>query len=305
MSLSSKISSSFRFAIGGLLLAALLLGNAKRSQGQHLPIERQLPVSSPSAKGAEPAATLDQSLARAMDRNPGIIAARAKVALAQAQLNSTRLEVARQLVALWSDRQVQESAVKLARSRLERDEQLNKQAAVTTEELENAKGALVDAEAKLARTQMELRYLTGQVNLMPAAAAMEAAARSATVQTPRGPIVEKIYQALDAKVTADLVGTPLEDAVEFLGAHAKIPIILDQHALPVAGVVTLKLEGATIAAALQAMEDQNRGGQFVVREYGLLFTDRGYAVEQGLLPVADFVKAKAGSSAEPAAPSKP
>ncbi len=198
MSLSSKISSSFRFAIGGLLLAALLLGNAKRSQGQHLPIERQLPVSSPSAKGAEPAATLDQSLARAMDRNPGIIAARAKVALAQAQLNSTRLEVARQLVALWSDRQVQESAVKLARSRLERDEQLNKQAAVTTEELENAKGALVDAEAKLARTQMELRYLTGQVNLMPAAAAMEAAARSATVQTPRGPIVEKIYQALDA-----------------------------------------------------------------------------------------------------------
>ena len=37
----------------------------------------------------------------------------------------------------------------------------------------------------------------------------------------------------------------------------------------------------------------------MVREYGILLTDRVYAEEAGFLPVSEFLKSKAGDTAEP------
>lgn len=311
MTVSSKTESFFRCVIGGLLMSAIWLGPADRSQGQpvsapSVKIEKKPPVPTPVGKAAEPAATLDRSLAEAMDKNPGIIAAKAKVALAQAQLNSMRLELARQLVGLWNDRQVQENAVKSARSRFQRTEQLYKSAAVAAEDMDSAKGALVDAEARLARTQMELRYLTGEVNLTASAVATEAATRGATIQVPRGPLVEKIRQALDSKLGAvDFQLVAVKDVADYLRDLTKIPISVDEKALSAAGSASCKLEGATLGAVLQAIEDQNRGAQFVVRDYGILLTDRAYAAEEGFLPVAEFARSKAGGTTAPAEPGKP
>jgi hypothetical protein len=252
------------------------------------------------------ATTLDQALAEAMDKNPGIIAAKAKVALAQAELSSRQLEVARQLVALWSDRQIQENAVKSARNQLERVEQLNRTTpgAISAEVLDNAKSALIDTEAKSSRTQTELRYLTGLVNLMARDRALDIAnARSATVQSPREPIVEKIRQALDEKISVDFDLSPISEVITQLRKSTKIPIVHDA-AFPVEWDIRLKLDGATLGAVLQAIEDQNRDVRFVVRDYGLFLTDRAYAAEEGFLPLAEFVKAKTGNNAGPAAPSK-
>jgi hypothetical protein len=74
-------------------------------------------------------------------------------------------------------------------------------------------------------------------------------------------------------------------------------IVIDDHSIPNDAAVTLKMEGATLGAALQAIEDQNRVLRFVVRDYGLFLTDRVYAAEEGFLPLAEFVKARAGDTA--------
>ena len=46
-----------------------------------------------------------------MENHPDIVAAKAKVALAEAELNATRLQVTRQLIALWGNRDSQHLAV--------------------------------------------------------------------------------------------------------------------------------------------------------------------------------------------------
>ncbi len=112
-----------------------------------------------SAGGAAP--TLDQLLTQAMDRNPGILAAKAKVAMAKAELKKIRFEVARQLVACWNDIKVQEQVVASARARFTEVEKLMKMNAVAPEEFRAAKDALIEAEAKLAVARSELQFLTG------------------------------------------------------------------------------------------------------------------------------------------------
>jgi len=281
MTVSNRIKSSFRRVLGGLLMAALFLGPTSRG------------------KGAEPETTLDQSLNQAMDKNPEIIAAKAKVALAQAQLNSTRLEVARQLIALWNDRQAQENAVKLAQEHLKRVDQSHTSAIATADELDNAKGALIDAEAKASRTKAELGCLTGRVNLMAAADTVAAAIPTAKVQTPSGPIVDRIRQALDTKVSVNFVDAPIKDAIEFLQDDAKIPILLDTKAIPASDKesINLKLETTTLRAVLQAIEDRNmQEVRFVVRDYGILLTSGAFAEEAGYLPVSEFVRSNAGNN---------
>jgi len=332
MIVSNKIKALFRCLTGSLLLSVLLMGVANRSAGQPPPVApavrdaapattgNKQPIVPPGAGIQPPKATattsdavinlyqaiptsrtLDHSLAEAMDKNPAIIAAKAKVALAQAELSSAQLEVARQLVALWNNQQVLENAANSARNQLERLEQVSKTTpgSVSAETLDNAKSALIDAEAKASRTQTELRYVTGQVNLMARSGASETInARGATVQIPRGPIVEKIYRALDKEVKLDFVATPMENILEYLRDAAKSPpIMLDGSAHLEGKNLTLNLGATTLLAALQAMEDSLRELRFVVREYGILLTTRDIAAEEGFLPLSEFVNARGGGNA--------
>ena len=140
---------------------------------------------------------------------------------------------------------------------------------------------------------------------MAGAVAAAATTRSSALQAPGGPIVEKLHQALDSKVTVQFVDTPIEDVIEFLADLTNIPIIPDQHALRTDAVVTLNLKAATVGSTLQAVEDQNRALQFVVREYGILLTDRHYAAEAGFLPISEFARSKPDATAGLPTPNKP
>jgi len=311
MTAASATKSSHRFVLGGLLLSALLLGSTGR------------------VKGADPATTLDQALAEAMDKNPGIIAAKAQVELAQAQLNITRLDVARQLVALWNDRQVQENAVTSARNRLEHIVTLSKTGAVSTEAVDIAKGALIDAEAKLARAQSEWEFLTGQAP--PALSAPRASSPAATVlraplQIPHGPPVEKIRQALNTPTQIEFIDTPIVDVCEYLKDLHRIEIEIDDQAFEDVGIeiravkgevstskgpkgkdktsliISVNVKGVSLGAALQLLEDKFRETKFVVRDYGLFLTTPDRAQEAGYMPAVEF--ARMAADAEPAAADK-
>jgi hypothetical protein len=240
-----------------------------------------------AAKDAESIGTLDQSLAQAMDKNPQIISAKAKVALAQAELNRTRLDVARQLITLWNDQKALENAVESNRRKFRRIQALRQTAAVSAETSDDAQTALIDTEAKLSRIRGELRSISGELVLVGAITAPGTPPANAAVQMPRGPIVEQIRQALDHKINLNQEGNT-DEILHYLRDQSKIPIVHDENMGADAGV-KLQFEGTTLSACLQAVEDQLRGSQFVVRDYGILLTDRDHARQEGFMPLSEFV----------------
>ncbi len=96
MIIRNKTSISAVFLVAGFAVAGLSLRAA------HL-----------AAAGDSPT-TLDQWLAQAMDKNPGILASKAKVAMAEAESRNVRFEVARQVVACWNEIEDQQRAIALA-----------------------------------------------------------------------------------------------------------------------------------------------------------------------------------------------
>jgi hypothetical protein len=241
-----------------------------------------------------------------MDRNPGIIAARARVALAQAELNSTRMEVARQVIALWGDLSVRETAVETARKQVQLFDAQYKKGAAPASEIDAAKRALIDAEAKLSRTRSDLRYMAGDVDFARGVVAAGALTPGAASQGPRGDM-KQLLSILCSQMSkpVEFVDVPVDDVIAFVSDTAKLPVVRDRQAtFRGEAVVTLQLKAASVAGFLQAIEDQIRGAQFVVRDYGILLTDRDHVIQEGLLTVSEFIRDHTGSHDQPAATSK-
>jgi hypothetical protein len=238
------------------------------------------PAVPPPSAAHQAAARLEQVLAEALENHPEILAAKAKLALAEAQLNSARLEVARQVIALAADIENQKLAAGDMRRRLETLKPANKEHAETTR-------ALIDVEAKLARLNTELRFLTAQ---NAAASAAHQPPPVVPLQIPSGPRMGEIREGLERKSSLEFVATPLGDVLEYLADAYKLPVTRDAARLPRdAEAVDLKLKDVRAIEALQAIQDQCQTVRFVVRDYGILATDRGYSDEQGYLPVTDFL----------------
>jgi hypothetical protein len=162
-------------------------------------------------------------LTQAMDRNLGVIALKAKVALAEAELRSARLEVARQLIALRAEEQIQTRAAELARTQIKRVEQKSRQGQAAGDEMDVAKNALIDAQARLSRTEMELRFLIGKMPPGVSAAVVQ----SAPLQVPQGPVADAIRKATDAIITLEFMEAPMKSALEFIQQSGKIAITVD------------------------------------------------------------------------------
>ncbi|MGD0518623.1 MAG: hypothetical protein ABSA26_13895, partial [Thermoguttaceae bacterium] len=92
-------------------------------------------------------ATLDKILSTAMEKNPDILTAKAKVVLAQAELNAIRLQVARQVVSQWNSLESQRAINDL-------NQAAYKSGNVPFKEAEESKSKLHQLEA-------ELHYLCG------------------------------------------------------------------------------------------------------------------------------------------------
>lgn len=243
---------------------------------------------------------LDQLLTQAMDKNPGIIAAKAKLTMAEAELKNVRFEVARQLVACWNDIVDQEQALAAA-------EEANSKTPGTV-----SKSVLIDIKAKLSRARSELQFLTGQAPpAISGTSASNAASSTAMkskspLQIPRGPGVEKVRKALNMPIQWEFIETPLSDVVDYLKDYHGIEIQLDDiRALADVGIgsdmpVTLNAKGMPLAAAMQLVEDKFAELKFVVRDYGILVTTKDRAEEAGYMPAIEFARQNAdGESAAP------
>jgi hypothetical protein len=231
--------------------------------------------------------SLDQLLATAMESHPDIVAAKAKVTLAEAELNAARLQVARQLIALWGEKHSQSAAVNQIQQEINVTKDLPKRDTLTQ--------SLQDARVKSEMTETVLKYLTEKKN--PAEPESKNTAEAPKeLQEPSGPIVEEIKKEFRTKtIQLEFSDTPLNQVIDFMKEDLKYPIYLDKRALNEAGLspdtsITMDMQKTPLPAVIQAFQDQNPGTIFVIRDYGILLTTIDQAQDKGYYPALEWCK---------------
>jgi hypothetical protein len=261
-----------------------------------------------SARADEALPNQDQALARALENHPDIVAAKAKVALAEAELYGKRMEVSRHVLGLYGslkmlDAQVDASKASLNRSKSEferlklavengRPEQSTK--AKLAVEVQTAQTQLVQTISQREQAEKELRLLIGTASPATEAKSPSKVAVAAR-QTPLGPIVEKMKIAQEKPIKLEFTDQPLVDIMAYLTEKTGVMFSLQGQALESASIpreqpITLRTNEVPLRAALQAFEDANPELQFVLRDYGVLVTSKDYAQEHGYMPVLELGK---------------
>lgn len=262
--------------------------------------------------------TQEQALARALTNHPDIVAAKAKVALAEADLYGNRMEVTRQVLALYGslkaqDAQIAQAKASLNQARAEAERAVQASEAKVIDDATRqklraaaqvAEGQLVQATGQREQTEKELRLLIGvapgtkEANSPNAASAL-AAARPAP-QPPQGPIVDTWNAKSQQPIKLEFSEMPLADVVKFLSDKTGVKFALQRPALDEAGVsadepITVSTNEVPLDAALQSFEDSYPQLQFVLRDYGVLLTTKDYAQAYGYMPIVKGSDAGTGA----------
>src|SRR4051794_7428750 len=258
-----------------------------------------------SVRAEEALPSQDQALAGALENHPDIVAAKAKVAMANAELYGKRMEVSRQVLGLFGslkklDAQIGASKAVLSRSKedVERAKQAGPGMDQATKdklaaEVRIAEWQLVQTTGQREQAEKELRLMIGTG--APAEAKSPHTATAVARQTPQGPIVEKMKIILEKPVKMDYVDTPLQDIMPYLTDTTGVKFSVQKAALADAGIgtdqpVSLNTSEIPLHAALQAFQDANPELQFVLRDYGVLVTTKEYSEEHGYMPVLELGK---------------
>jgi hypothetical protein len=233
----------------------------------------------------------DQALARALESHPDIVAAKAKVALAEAELYGKRIEVSRQVLGLYGSLKKLESQVDVAKAALIQSKLSAEKGGVPAVEVQTAEAELMHAINQRGQMEKELRLMIGTAS--PAAAAMPRQKSTAVPrQAPRGPIIEIIKVAGEQPIKLEFVDTPLEEVMAYLTSTTDLKFslqrpVLEESGFSAADPISLQTNEVPLHAALQAFEDAYPGMQFILRDYGILLTTKDYAKVHGYTPVLE------------------
>ncbi|MCX5671673.1 MAG: hypothetical protein NTU94_10185 [Planctomycetota bacterium] len=269
-----------------------------------------------ASSGSLPGApSLEELLNQAMEGHPAILLAKAKVAQAQAELGTVQAEVIRQLIALRGEYEAQEKALAKVKQQADAAQQgLDKAKTADLKDLveaeakrEAATTALAEADAKLNRLNTELEQLQALMGRLASEAPRPPAGPQpdTEAQQPSGPVKEKMIAALEGTANLDFSDTPMPEAVKLLREACKVPIMLDAGRGLNDLHVSLQLKGVKLGAALQAIEDLCPEVAFVVRDYGILATQKEHADHHGFLSAVSLWKANTKQDAAPPAEEKP
>jgi hypothetical protein len=285
---------------------------AKKPLARPQRAQQHAPAAAPSVPAGEapaPAgipATLEEALTRAMDNNPEIITAKAKLQLAEAELNAAQLEITKKVINLWQELRRLRDTIALVKRQADYATEAYKSGQLNPLDLTKAQTPLIDAQAKAAQIENDLHYLIGRRALSAGSGRVSQAANShggiagtRSPELPRGPLVEKIREALLKPAELDVTEMAVKDVVQTLSDLHRVIMVIDRKAFDDAGIqhdmpITLNLKGITFAALLQAFEDQNSELRFVVRDYGILLTTPEQAKAAGYYPLLDLARQSSG-----------
>jgi len=260
----------------------------------------------PGMAPAEPASVAEM-LGMALQANPDLAVARAKVAEAEAELRRVQLDVARRVI-----RQRQE--IENQKAKIARVERLLASKTISPDELS-------EAVHELSVLENELQYLLGKSPEMPGMSSpMMMGMMPGTMQgmgmpgmgsgmpgmapgrpgglggggqppasrgqtgaggssTPAGGKGEDaVPKALQTKISLKVENAPLHDVLKRLQESAHVKFVVNTARLSQAGVpldtpVTIDVEEVPLAAVLQLIEDLHPPLGFSIRDYGILVTE--------------------------------
>lgn len=220
------------------------------------------------------ARNLGKALERALQSNPDLRLADAKVRGAEAELNQIRMATARKVAVAFHRRQNDQQVLEVFEAR-------RASGTIRIEELAEPRQAVAESEA-------ELLYLLGAgtdsaVEIPPAEqpAADEPKAEPAIGRRPELP--KKLEEALAKTVTVDfkpVVGETgetrpimLADALKLLNSVSDVRIVLSNSAAIYQVNIIAPVDDESLLSILEMLADQT-GCAFIVRDYGLLVIQR-------------------------------
>jgi len=309
------------------LTLALMLAGASIGVGQ---TQTQPPpgitLTTPDSAKAKPApkkSKLEEMLAEALRSNPDIRVAAANVALADAELNRTRLQVTQKVMSLHASLGAQKAEVAFRQTQYERFKKLAEQGSIDSKLVDEQQQRLMLAKAKLAELEAQMPALLGKtptayvrrlsmtfapdgqtvgigdsasIRLWDASTGKEITAFNGWTVGLRlsksGPMAERIRKALETPVKASYKNMKLLEV--FKDLEKKAPGLSLRYGSNIENIgVDMRFEEALpVSAILQAFADDFHL-LFVVRDYGILVVNLGQAKPPpGAMTVEEFLRQK-------------
>jgi hypothetical protein len=273
------------------------------------------PPKQPEKKAVDP---VEAQIAGALANDPDVRVAQAKVSLAEAELSKARQVVAQKVISLNAAIAELKPAVRAAEEQYTFSERLYKQGTVSQQEMLVIRERLETAKAKLARLETELKLLTGDgpkaatdkwtddliaihkntkweasclaCHKTPAGLAARIDQLVMKADPPAaGTIPARVRTALDRKVKLGVNGDKVtfEKALDVFKAEAglDVPVRVEAKVSPIFSLG----EELPVGAWLQLFADGTPGTVILVREYGLLVTNKSLSPPDGV-SLFDFWK---------------
>ena len=206
---------------------------------------------------------------KALENNPDIAVAKAKLQEAEAELRRIQWRVARDVLTLQAGTHAAEFAYMRAK---EANEKHGK--AVSSLELKRL-------ESEWITRKTELQYLLGYSgsNVGTNFALTDRGTASSKVLPTPGPL-EAIRKILDQPTELEFAEMPLSDMVTYLKDQHETEIQIDKVALESVSIgvdtpITFSLRNKPLGAAFEAIEDLYPDLRFVIRDYGIVITADG------------------------------
>jgi hypothetical protein len=250
---------------------------------------------------------LEDLLTLALKNNADIRVAESKLRDAEMSLYRTRMQILEKVAMLYHESRAAKAAADEARARSERDKQIYDKNGLSAAELSASYAAMEKFKYDYDRFDAQMDFLTGRNNqqnaveksvlwLLESQFAKPKQAKNA--DPPPNPIPEAMAAKI-LKVLETPTKVPVADSasgaqvLDILREHAKGINILGQVANPdVEAKLQLK-EAIPLGALFQWAEDQFNW-RFVIRDYGIVATDRDNVPPAGAVLLLDFWRKSKG-----------
>jgi hypothetical protein len=256
---------------------------------------------------------LEEWLERASHNHPDIKVAEAKLRTAAAELERARSQVMQQVLSLHYAIEAQKIAVDRANLEFQRIEVLSKKGQGSLQELNQVRGDLITAKAKLSELQAQVDHLIGKPKPDVHHADVASALRWLALQqqgatfldldgdgrldlhivgkaaAPKGPLAERIRKALNESLSLNAQERTLDEVLNMVRRSQPDLVIQVKDPQERRRKLTMRFTDLSLGAALQLLEDNLPGQRVVVREYGLLIAPE-IQLPRGAVPLVEFWK---------------
>lgn len=217
--------------------------------------------------------TLEEMLAVALRSNPEVLQSEAKLRIAQANLNQTRLRVTQQVISGFHERQKQIEILKLQEHAMDNAKARLATGVVSQESVLEPMRAASESRAALAQIEAQTRYTLGLGGSLTSGAGSDSPREAPAPERRRNSFRADIIEALGKEVSVSFTTLSIGDVLTSLKdlSGGKLHVLLDTNALVGAGGVTLEMSRVPLRTVLEALADM-RGICFVFRDYGVLVT---------------------------------